>query len=140
MPLLDRLDATFAKGEHDGGARHSLLLLCLNDTQQLFDFVHLPAGGFKVPFSPDYRWSVRLRWQMGSMVLNVKPVVFPPRKVGGELVCEIFVAGLLTQLDAGAPHNGKILGGGLWFEAEKEAEKVPVGFDSKKSLAVKDEN
>jgi hypothetical protein len=43
-------------------------------------------------------------------------------------------------LDVGAPHNGKILGGGLWFEAEEEAEKIPVGFDSKKSLAVIDEN
>jgi hypothetical protein len=38
------------------------------------------------------------------------------------------------------PHNGKILGGGLWFEAEEEAEKIPVGFDSKKSFAVIDEN
>jgi hypothetical protein len=43
-------------------------------------------------------------------------------------------------LDAGAPHNGKVLGGRLWFEAEEEAEKIPVGFDSKKSLAVIDEN
>jgi hypothetical protein len=74
------------------------------------------------------------------MVLDVKPMVLPSRKVGGEFVCEIFIAGLLTQLDAGAPHNGKILGGGLWFEAEEEAEKIPVGFDSKKSLAVIDEN
>jgi hypothetical protein len=77
---------------------------------------------------------------MGSMVLDVKPMVLPSRKVGGEFVCEIFIAGLLTQLDAGAPRNGKILGGGLWFEAEEEAEMVPVGFDSKKSLAVIDEN
>jgi hypothetical protein len=77
---------------------------------------------------------------MGSMVLDVKPMVLPSRKVGGEFVCEIFVTGLLTQLDAGAPHNGKILGGGLWFDAEEEAEKIPVGFDSKKSIAVIDEN
>jgi hypothetical protein len=74
------------------------------------------------------------------MVLDVKPMVLPSRKVGGEFVCEIFVVGLLTQLDAGAPHNGKILGGGLWFEVEEEAEKIPVGFDSKKSLVVIDEN
>jgi hypothetical protein len=67
------------------------------------------------------------------MVFDVKPMVFPSRKVGGELVCEIFVAGLLTQLDDGAPHNGKILGGGLWFEAEEEAEKIPMGFDSRKA-------
>jgi hypothetical protein len=74
------------------------------------------------------------------MVFDVKPMVFPSRKVGGEFVCEIFVAVLLTQLDASAPHNGKALGGGLWFDTEEEAEKIPVGFDSKKSLAVIDEN
>jgi hypothetical protein len=77
---------------------------------------------------------------VGSVFLDVKPMVLPPRKVGGEFVCEIFVAGLLTQLDAGAPHNGKILRGGLWFESEEEAEKIPVGFDSKKILAVIDKN
>jgi hypothetical protein len=130
MALLDGLDAMLVKCEHDGGAGHSLLLLCLNDVQQLLDLVHLPAGGFKVPFSPDYRWSVRLRRQMGSMVFDVKPMVFPSRKVGGEFVGEIFVAGPLTQLDAGAPHNGKVLGGGLWFDTEEEAEKIPMGFDS----------
>jgi hypothetical protein len=74
------------------------------------------------------------------MVLDVKPMVFPSRKVGGEFVGQIFIAGLLTQLDAGAPHNKKILGGGLWFEVEEEAKKIPVGFDSKKSLAVIYEN
>jgi hypothetical protein len=77
---------------------------------------------------------------MGSMVFNVKPMVFPSREVGGEFVWEVFVAGPLTQLDAGAPYNGKVLGGGLRFDPEEEAEKIPVGFDSKKSLAVIDEN
>jgi hypothetical protein len=77
---------------------------------------------------------------MGGMVFDVKPMVFPPREVGEEFVCKVFVAGLLTQLDAGAPYNGKVLGGGLRLDTEKEAEKVPVGFDSKEGLAVKDEN
>jgi hypothetical protein len=77
---------------------------------------------------------------MGSMVFDVKPMVFLSRKVGGEFVCEIFVAGPLTQLDAGTPYNGKVLGGGLRFDAEEEAEKIPVGFDSKKSLVVIDVN
>jgi hypothetical protein len=74
------------------------------------------------------------------MVLDIKPMVFPSRKVGGEFVCEIFVAGLLTQLDAGAPNNGKILGCRLWFNAEEEAEKIPAGFDSKESFAEIDKN
>jgi hypothetical protein len=43
------------------------------------------------------------------MVLDIKQMILPPGKVGGEFVCEIFVAGLLSQLAAGAPHNGKIL-------------------------------
>jgi hypothetical protein len=74
------------------------------------------------------------------MVLDIKPMVLPSRKVGGEFVCEIFVAGLLTQLDTDAPHNGKILGCRLWFEVEEEAEKIPVGFDSKESFAEIDKN
>jgi hypothetical protein len=74
------------------------------------------------------------------MVLDIKPMDLPSGKVGGEFVGKIFVAGLLTQLDAGAPHNGKILGCGLWFDAEEEAEKIPVGFDSEESLAEIDEN
>jgi hypothetical protein len=43
------------------------------------------------------------------VVLDIEPVILPPGKVGGEFVCEIFVAGLLTQLDAGAPRNRKVL-------------------------------
>jgi hypothetical protein len=74
------------------------------------------------------------------MVLDIKPLILPPGKVGGEFVCEIFVAGLLTQLDAGAPCNGKILGCGLWFDTKEEAEKIPVGFDSEESFAEIDEN
>jgi hypothetical protein len=41
---------------------------------------------------------------------------------------------LLSKLDAGAPYNRWILGAGLWFDAEEEAEKIPVGFNSKKSF------
>jgi hypothetical protein len=43
------------------------------------------------------------------MVLDIKPMILPPGKVGGEFVCEIFVAGLLWQLNAGAPRNEKVL-------------------------------
>jgi hypothetical protein len=41
----------------------------------------------------------------------------------------------LSKLDAGAPYNGWIFGGGLWLYSEKKAEKIPVGFNSKKSFA-----
>jgi hypothetical protein len=43
-------------------------------------------------------------------------------------------------LDAGAPYNGWILGSGLRFDPEEEAEKVLVGFDSKEGFTEKDKN
>jgi hypothetical protein len=74
------------------------------------------------------------------VVLDIEPVILPSEKVGGEFVCEIFVAGLLTQLDAGAPRNGKVLWCGLWFDTEEEAEKILVGLDSEESFAKIDKN
>jgi hypothetical protein len=74
------------------------------------------------------------------MVFDIEPVIFPPRKVGGEFVRQILVAGLLTHLDAGAPCNGKMFRGGLRFDEEEEAEKNPVGFDSEESFAEMDKN
>jgi hypothetical protein len=43
-------------------------------------------------------------------------------------------------LDAGAPYNGRILRGGLWFDAEEETEKILVGFDSKEGFTEMDKN
>jgi hypothetical protein len=56
------------------------------------------------------------------MVLDVEPEGFPPRKVGGEFICKVFFAGLLSQLDAGAPYHSEFFRGRLGFQAEKEAE------------------
>jgi hypothetical protein len=69
------------------------------------------------------------------MIFDIKPMVFPPGNIEGEFVCKVLVAGLLSQLDAGAPYNGWILGGGQWFDSKKKAEKIPVGFNSEKSFA-----
>jgi hypothetical protein len=49
-------------------------------------------------------------------------------------------AGLLSKLDAGAPYNGWILGGGLWFNAEEEAEKIPMGFNSEEGFTEMNED
>jgi hypothetical protein len=69
------------------------------------------------------------------MVSDVEPMIFPPRNVGGEFIGKVSIASLLSKLDAGAPYNGWIFGGGLRLYSEKKAEKIPVGFNSKKSFA-----
>jgi hypothetical protein len=74
------------------------------------------------------------------MIFDTKPMVFPPENVGGEFVRKVLVAGLLSKLDAGAPYNGWVLGGGLWFDLEEQAEKIPVGFNSEKSFAKVDKD
>jgi hypothetical protein len=43
-------------------------------------------------------------------------------------------------LNAGAPHNRKFFRGWLGFDAEEEAEKIPVGFDSEKGFTEMDKN
>jgi hypothetical protein len=69
------------------------------------------------------------------MIFDIESMILPSGNVGGEFVCKVLVAGLLSELDAGAPYNGWILGGGLWFDSEREAEKIPVGFNFEKSFA-----
>jgi hypothetical protein len=43
-------------------------------------------------------------------------------------------------LDTGAPYNRWIFGGGLWFYSEKEAEKIPMGFDSEEDFIEMDKD
>jgi hypothetical protein len=74
------------------------------------------------------------------MVSDIEPMVFPSRDVGGEFVGKIFVTGLLPKLNAGAPYNGWIFGGRLWFYTEEIAEKIPMGFNSKERSTKVDEN
>jgi hypothetical protein len=69
------------------------------------------------------------------MVSDVEPMAIPSRNVGGEFVGNVSIAGLLSKLDAGAPYDGWIFGSRLRLYSEKEAEKIPVGFNSKKSFA-----
>jgi hypothetical protein len=40
------------------------------------------------------------------MVFNVDPVVLPSRNVGGKFIGKVPIAGLLSNLDAGAPFKG----------------------------------
>jgi hypothetical protein len=74
------------------------------------------------------------------MVSNVEPMVFPSRDVGGEFVGKIFVTSMLPKLNAGAPYNGWIFGGRLWFYTEEIAEKILMGFNSKESFTKVDDN
>jgi hypothetical protein len=77
---------------------------------------------------------------LGDVVFDVEPVVLPSRNVGGEFIGKVPIAGLLSKLDAGAPYNGQILGYGLRFYSEKEAEKIPMGFDSEEGFTEMDED
>jgi hypothetical protein len=74
------------------------------------------------------------------MVSDVEPMAFPSRNVGGEFVGKVSITSLLSKLDAGAPYSGWIFGGGLRFYPKKKAEKIPMGFNSKKSFAKMDED
>jgi hypothetical protein len=78
--------------------------------------------------------------ELGGMVSNVEPMALPSRNIRGELVGNVPIAGLLSKLDASAPYDGWIFGSGLWFYSKKEAEKIPVGFNSKESFAKMDED
>jgi hypothetical protein len=79
-------------------------------------------------------------WKLGRMIFDVEPVVLPSRNVGGKFIGQVSIAGLLSELDAGAPYNGQILGCGLRFYSEKEAEKIPMGFDSEEGFTEMDED
>jgi hypothetical protein len=74
------------------------------------------------------------------MIFNLEPMIFRPGNVGGEFVRKVLVAGLLSKLDAGAPYNRWILGGGSWFYSEKEVEKIPMGFDSEEGFTEMDKD
>jgi hypothetical protein len=74
------------------------------------------------------------------MVSDLEPMALPSRNVGGESVEKVSVASLLSKLDAGAPYDGWIFGGRLWFYLEEIAEKVLMGFNYKKSFAKMDED
>jgi hypothetical protein len=78
--------------------------------------------------------------KLEDMVSDVELIAFPSRNVGGKFIGKVSIIGLLSKLDAGAPYNGCIFGGGLRFYPEKKAEKIPMGFDSKKSFAKMDED
>jgi hypothetical protein len=74
------------------------------------------------------------------MVSDVEPMALLSRNVGGEFVGKESVTGLLSKLDASAPYDGWIVGGRLQFYLEEIAEKIPMGFNSKKSFAKMDKD
>jgi hypothetical protein len=69
------------------------------------------------------------------MISDVQLMIFPPGNVGREFVGKVFIAGLLSKLDAGTPYNGWIFGGGLRLSSEKKSKQILMGFNSKKSFA-----
>jgi hypothetical protein len=99
-----------------------------------------PLRELGVPLRPQDRGLTRSFRELGGMVSDVEPMVFPSRDVGGEFIGKIFVTSLLPKLNAGAPYNGWIFGGRLRFYMEEIAEKIPMGFNSKESFTIVDEN
>jgi hypothetical protein len=97
--------------------------------------VHVSSGEFGVPLWPHDKGFSGFFRKLGGMVSDVEPMALPSKNVGGEFVGNVPIAGLLSKLDAGAPYNGWIFGSGLRFYPEKQVEKIPMGFDSKKRFA-----
>jgi hypothetical protein len=102
--------------------------------------IHIPFGEFGVPLWSHDRWLTRYFRELGDMVSVVEPMAFPSRNIGGEFVGKVSVASLLRKLDAGAPYNGWIFGGGLRLYSEKIAKNIPMGFNSKENFVKVDEN
>jgi hypothetical protein len=102
--------------------------------------VQVSSGEFGVPLWPNDRGFSRFFWKLGGMVPDVEPMVFPSGNIGGELVGNVPIAGLLSKLDASAPYDGWIFGSGLRLHSEKEAEEIPMGFNSEESFAEMDED
>jgi hypothetical protein len=101
--------------------------------------IHVPSGEFGVPLWPHDRGFSGSFRKLGDIVFDVEPMDFPSRNVGGEFVENVPITGLLSKLDAGAPTTDGFLEVGYGFP-EKKAEKIPMGFDSKKSFAKMDED
>jgi hypothetical protein len=67
------------------------------------------------------------------MVPDVEPMAFASWNIGGELVGNVPIAGLLSKLDAGAPYGGWIFGSELRFCLEKERKRSQWGSIPRKS-------
>jgi hypothetical protein len=102
--------------------------------------VPVPLGGLFVPLQTLDRGLTRSFRKSGGIVSNVESLVFPTRDVGGEFVGKIFVTGMLPKLNASAPYDRWIIGGGLRFHTEEIAEKILTGIDSKESFTKMNEN
>jgi hypothetical protein len=102
--------------------------------------VQVSSGEFGVPLWPHDRGFSGFLRELGGMVFDVEPMALPSRNIRGEFVGNVPITGLLSKLDAGAPYDGWIFGSGFWLYSEKEAEKIPVGFNCKESFAKMDED
>jgi hypothetical protein len=102
--------------------------------------VQVSSGELGVPLWPHDWGFAGFFWKLGSMIFDVELVVLPSRNVGGEFIGKVPIADLQSKLDAGAPYNGQILGCGLRFYSEKEAKKIPMGFDSEEGFTEMDED
>jgi hypothetical protein len=68
--------------------------------------VQVSSRELGVPLWPHDWGFARFFRKLGGMVFNVDPVVLPSRNVGGKFIGKVPIAGLLSNLDAGAPFKG----------------------------------
>jgi hypothetical protein len=108
MALLDWLDPAFEEGKHHRRSGHSYFFMSWYDGKQLIDMVQVSSEEFGVPLRPHDRGFAGFFRKLGGMVLDVEPMAFPSRNIGGEFVGEVPIAGLLSKLDAGVLYNGWI--------------------------------
>jgi hypothetical protein len=140
VALLDWLDPAFEEGKYYRCSGHSYFSMSYYNGKQLVDLVQVSSREFGVPFWPNDRGFSGFLRELGGMVSDVEPMALASRNIRGEFVGNVPIAGLLSKLDAGGPYDGWIFGSGLRLYSEKEAEKIPVGFNSKESFTKMDED
>jgi hypothetical protein len=67
------------------------------------------------------------------MIFDIKPMVFPPGNVGGEFVCKVLVAGLLSKLDAVPPTTNGFLEVGCGLTRKRKRKRSQWGSIPRKA-------
>jgi hypothetical protein len=95
--------------------------------------IHVPSGEFGIPLWPRDRGFTGSFRKLGDMISDVEPMALPSRNVGGKFVGKVSLVSLLSKLNASAPYNGWIFGGGLWLYPERKRKRSQWGSIPRKA-------